>query len=168
MKPAKLSKRLGRPLSDDKLEELFYRLEAKRASREACELLFLVNPAGSALSQLAAEDLKGFKELIYRAANENQKEFFIELGKLLEGKRRKPNTWTKLDQDTAFILCFHPKIESKEAVEQLRKLGHPAMSPGSFKQKKYNWKRAATKTRQHLEKAGWQYYGNSFLDDDLP
>jgi len=32
------------------------------------------------LSQLAAQDLKGYKELIYRAADEERREFFVELG----------------------------------------------------------------------------------------
>jgi hypothetical protein len=154
-----------RRMPDDKLEELFYHFEAKRARREALELLALVNPRGASLSELAAEDLQGSKEIIYNAARKGWKEFFIELGKLLEGKRRKPNQWTKLDQDVAFILCFNPKIKSIEAVGLLKNLGHPAMSPLAFKQKRYNWKRRAAKMGQLWEKAGWKYFGNSFLDD---
>ncbi|HEU5237801.1 MAG TPA: hypothetical protein VFU37_11695 [Pyrinomonadaceae bacterium] len=80
----------------------------------------MVKPAGVALSQLAAEDLKGSKEIIYRAANEDRREFFIDLGKLLEGKRLKPNMWSKFDEDVAFILCLNPKIKSTEAVEMLK------------------------------------------------
>jgi hypothetical protein len=64
----------------------------------------------------------------------------------------------------AFILCLNPKIKSTEAVELLTKLNHPPMSPLAFKQKKHNWKCAAAKTRERLEKLGWEYYGNSFLD----
>jgi hypothetical protein len=154
-----------RPMSDSEFEQAFYDLEAKRARREALELLALVNPSAATLSQFAAQDLKGFKEVIHSAAQEGRTEFFVELGKVLEGKRRKPNTWSKLDQDVAFILCFDPKIKSPDAVELLKKLGHPEMSPGSFKQRKYNWKRAAAKTRQLWEKSGWKYFGNSFLDD---
>jgi hypothetical protein len=162
------SKRSGRLLSDSELADALNYFEAKRASKEAIELLALVKPSGVAMSQLAAQDLKGHKEIIYRAANEDRKGFFIELGKLLEGKRLKPNTWSKLDEDLAFILCRNPKIKSTEAVKLLKNLGHPETTPLAFKQKKYVWKQAATKTRQRLEKAGWQYGGNSFLDDSLP
>src|SRR5262249_49573831 len=132
---------------------------------EAHWLLILVRPSAASLAQIAAQDLKESKELIYRAADEEKREFFVELGLTLEGKRRKPNTWSKLDRDVAFILCFDPKIKAKDAVELLQSLGHPAMSPESFKQRKYNWRRAATKTRQRWQKSGWTYYGNSFLDD---
>jgi hypothetical protein len=157
-------KKSARPISDAKLAELLDHFEAKRARREAFELLFLVKPSGLAVSHLAAYDLKGYKHWIYRAAEEGRTEFFVDLGKLLEGKRLKPNTWSKLDEDVAFILCLNPKIKSTEAVELLTKLNHPPMSPLAFKQKKYNWKRTAAKRREHLEKLGWEYYGNSFLD----
>jgi hypothetical protein len=154
-------------MSDDELAGALHYFETKRARREALELLALVKPHGAALSHLIADqgDLKNYKEWIYRAADENKREFFIELGKLLEGKRLKPDTWSKLDKDAAFILCIDPKIKSRDAVNLLHSLGHPAVSPQSFKQRKYNWKRVATKTRKLWEKYGWKYYGNSFLDD---
>jgi hypothetical protein len=152
-------------MSDDELAEALGHFEAKRARREALELLSLVKPAGATLSQLAAQDLKGYKNLIYRAADEDKRGFFVELGKLLEGKRLKPNMWSKLDEDVAFILCLNSKIKSPDAVKLLRSLGHPEISPWAFKQLRYNWKRAAKKTRQLLEQAGWKYYGNSFLDN---
>jgi hypothetical protein len=152
-------------MSNDELSQALFHFEAKRARREAIELLNLVRPNAFALSQLAAQNLKRYKELICRAADEGRTEFFIDLGKTLEGKRRKLNTYSKLDQDVAFILCFDPKIKSPHAVKLLKNLGHPEMSPESFKQMKYNWKRAAAKTRHLLEKAGWKYLGNTFLDD---
>ena len=166
MNPQMQKQKSARPMSDREFAEALNHFETKRARREAFELLALVNPAGAALSQLAAEDLKAARELIHRAANEDVREFFIHLGKLLEGKRLKPNTWSKLDHDTAFILCFDPKIKSPDAVALLKKLGHPEMTPESFKQKRYNWKRAATRTRLRLEKSGWRYNGNSFLDGE--
>jgi hypothetical protein len=127
----------------------------------------LVNPSGVARSHIIADadDLKGYKDWIYRAADEERREFFIELGKLLEAKRLKPNAWSKLDKDKAFILCLNPKIKNRDAVKLLKNLGHPEMTPWAFKQARYNWKRAATKTRQLWEKVGWKYHGNSFLDD---
>jgi hypothetical protein len=152
-------------MSNDELSQALYHFEAKRARREAIELLSLVRPNAFALSQRAAQNLKRYKELICRAADEGRTEFFIDLGKTLEGKRRKLNTYSKLDQDVAFILCFDPKIKSPHAVKLLKNLGHPEMSPESFKQMKYNWKRAAAKTRHLLEKGGWKYLGNTFLDD---
>ncbi len=164
MYPPKGKRRSAHPMPDRELADLFHHFEAKRARREAIELLFLVNPSSFALSHIAAEDLKSSKELIYRAASEDRKEFFIELGKVLDGKT-KLNTWSKLDMDIAFILCFDPKIKSPDAVELLKKLGHPQTSQQSFKQRKYNWRRAAAKTRQRLEESGWKYYGNTFLDD---
>jgi hypothetical protein len=143
-------KKSARPISDAKLAELLDYFQAKRARREASELLFLVKPSGLAISHLAAYDLKRYKHWIYRAAEEGRTEFFVDLGKLLEGKRLKPNTWSKLDEDVAFILCLNPKIKSTEAVELLTKLNHPPMSPLAFKQKKYNWKCAAAKTRERF------------------
>ena len=118
-------KKPARPISDAKLAELLDYFEAKRARREASELLFLVKPSGLAISHLAAYDLKRYKHWIYRAAEEGRTEFFVDLGKLLEGKRLKPNTWSKLDEDVAFIFCLNPKIKSTEAVELLTKLNHP-------------------------------------------
>jgi hypothetical protein len=158
-------KRSARLMSDSELAEALDYFEMKRVSREVHELLSLVKPSGAALSHLAAQDLKGYKNVIYRAADDGRTEFFIDLGQLLEGKRRKPNTWSKRDQNIAFILCWNPKIKSTEAVELLKNLGHPAMSPLAFKQLKYNWKRAAAKRRKLWESAGWIYLANSFLDD---
>jgi hypothetical protein len=161
-------KKSVRPMSDGELAEALYYFEAKRARKEALELLALVKPSGAARSHIIADadDLKGYKHWIYRAADEERREFFIELGKLLEAKRLKPNAWSKLDEDVAFILCLNPKIKSTEAVQLLKNFGHSAeMSPLAFKQKRYNWIRAARKTRQLWEKAGWKYHGNGFLDD---
>src|SRR5262245_47742942 len=102
------------PMWDSEIADLFGYFEAKSARREAWELLALVKPSGATLSQHAAEDLPGWSDIIHRAANENHKQFFIDLGKLLELKR-KPNLWTKKDLDTAFILCFDPKISDRDA-----------------------------------------------------
>ena len=154
----------GRRLHDVLTRELG-RIEAARLWGEAVDLLRLVNPDGLTASQVVAQDLKGHKEAIYSAAGEGRREFFIELGKLLEGKRRKLNTWSKLDMYVALILCLNPAIKSTEAVEVLNELGY-RMSPLAFKQKKYNWKRAAMETRKRWEKIyGWIYRGNSFLDN---
>jgi hypothetical protein len=160
-----LPKKATSLMSDSEFEKAFYHFEAKRARREALELLALVKPSGCAVSHMASQDLQGHKHLISRAADEGMKNFFIELGKLLEGKRLKPNTWSKWDRDVAFILCFHTKIKSSDAVELLERLGHPKMSSLAFKQMRYNWKRAALKTRERWEEMGWKYGGNSFLDD---
>jgi hypothetical protein len=152
-------------MSDSEFEKAFFHLEAKRARREALELLALVKPSGCAISHLAAQDLQRYKHWISRAADEGKAGFFIELGKLLEGKRLKPNTWSKRDHDIAFILCFDPRIKSSDAVELLERLGYPKMSPLAFKQMRYNWKRAAQKTRERWGKTGLKDLGNSFLDD---
>jgi hypothetical protein len=158
-------KKTAHPMLDSELEQLFNYFEAKRARKEAPNLLSLVNPSGAAFSHRASRNLKGYKEVIYQAADEGRTEFFIELGKLLEGKRLKPNTWSKLDQDTAFILCFDPTIKNRDAVELLKRLRHPAMTPWAFKQKRYNWKRAAAKRRELWKNAGWKDdFPNSFLD----
>ena len=155
-------------MSDTELGEALNYFEAKHARKEALLLLSLVNPSGAAFSHLASQDLKGYKKVIYQAADEGRAEFFIELGKLLEGKRLKPNTWSKLDEDTAFILCFDPRIKNRDAVELLKSRGHPAMTPWAFKQKRYNWKRAAAKTRERLKNAGWKGdFHISFLDGDI-
>src|SRR5262249_18506728 len=133
--------------------------DAKHAWREAFQLLALVHPSGATYSHLVAENFnhtgsfKRYEQLICRAAREGRKDFFIQLGKLLEGKRLKPNTWSKLDEDVAFILCFDPKIKSTDAVGLLHAWGY-RMSELAFKQKKYNWKRAAMKTRSLLQQAG--------------
>ena len=156
-------------MSENQFLDAFFHLEARRASREAYELLSLVKPSGMSVSHLAAEDLKSYSELIHRAAKEDRRDFFIELGKLLEGKRLKPNLWSKVDEDIAFILCFDPKIKSTDAVRLLKDRGHPEMSAVAFKQKKYNWKREAMKMRQLWEAEGLKFW-NSFLDaepDDL-
>jgi hypothetical protein len=162
-------------MSDDQLRDAVFHFEAKRAEREAIELLALVNPSGAAIPNLIAEEFnrtgsfEGYERWISHAANKGMKDFFVSLGKVLEGKRLKPNTWSKLDEDVARILCFYPKIKSTDAIKLLKANGHPEMSPLAFKQKKYNWKRVATKTRKRYEQMGSQFHvHNSFLDGDLP
>ena len=156
-----------RLMSDNELADALSHFERRRAEKEAFELLAWVKPTGRMISHLAAQDLKGYKDWICRAAEENRRGFFVELGMLLEGKRLKPDPWTKLDEDIAFILCYDPKIKSTDAVRLLRQLGHPSISSLAFKQKKYNWKRAAIKARKKLESKGVQFYAkHSFLDSD--
>lgn len=158
-------------MPDRELADAFFHREARRARNEAFDLLALVNPSGAAFSHLIADEFNrtgsfgDFTHLIQRAAEERRKEFFIDLGKLLEGKRVKPNTWSKIDEDVAFILCYDSKTKSTDAVKLLEQKGHQ-MSPSAFKQKRYNWRRAAIRTRKLWQQAGVQIRWNSFLDGD--
>ena len=161
-------------MSDSELAETLEYFEVKRARKEALVLLSLVKPAGGALANLIAEDFnrtrsfEGYEDLIRRGAKEGRKDFFIVLGKLLEGKRLKPNLRSKLDEDVAFILCLDPKINSSAAVKFLEDRGHHGVSKQSFKQMKYNWKRAAMKNLQRVEQHWRQFFSeNSFLRGEV-
>ena len=50
-------------MSENQFLDAFFHLEARRASREAYELLSLVKPSGMSVSHLAAEDLKAIASL---------------------------------------------------------------------------------------------------------
>jgi hypothetical protein len=155
-------KKSARPMSDAQLAEALQHFEVKRAREEAAWLLSLVKPTGAVALHLIAEQFnrtgsfEGFEHIIRGAAEAGVKDFFITLGKLLEGKRLKPNTWSKRDEDIAFVLCLNPDIKSTEAVQFLRERGH-LMSPLAFKQTQYNWRRAAGRTRDWLKQRGSRF-----------
>src|SRR6266545_4174148 len=172
-RPTPARKKAKRPTSNKHRADSFQHFEAKRASKEAVVLLSLVNPSGGYLPHLIADDFnrtgdfKGYEELIRRAAEQGRKQFFIDLGKLLEGKRLNTNLWSKLDWDTAFILCLKPKIKTRDALAWLRQQGHAESSQLAFKQKKYNWKKAANRTRDLWNERRPQIkIYNSFLDGE--
>jgi hypothetical protein len=159
-------------MSDNELAEALNYFEAKRARKEALELLVLVRPEPFSIEQRVTDALldpdatkgalENCKRYICVAVDERRKGFFILLGKLLDGKIKSP-LQSKRDAELAFILCFHPSIKATDAVKLMAKLGH-GMTEDYFRVTKQRWKRIANERRKAWEKLGWNYYGNSFLD----
>ncbi len=103
-------------------------------------LLFTCSPKISQnlslnLAKIAAHDLKGSKEAIGKAADREDKVFFILLGKCLSGEIT-PFLVDKIDGDIAEILTQSPAIRTKEAVRELKKRGH-AINEEMFRMRKH-------------------------------
>jgi hypothetical protein len=79
------------------------------------------------IAKLAAEDLRGFRDLIADAAERRSKQFFISLGRYLSGES-KAETWDRLDVTIARMVLENPSISAKEAVRELERHGRISKS----------------------------------------
>jgi hypothetical protein len=72
------------------------------------------------IAKLAAQDLKACKGFICKAADENNKRFFIDLGKCLSGEIKSPAV-SKREIDLAHIICRQPT--SKDEMREWKNRG---------------------------------------------
>ena len=73
-------------------------------------------------AKMTAPDLPGSADVIYLAAANNDKKFFIYLGKYLSGKRE-PEVISRMERDVVSILLKNPSISAKDAVREMQKRG---------------------------------------------
>jgi hypothetical protein len=85
-------------------------------------------------AKLAAQDLKLWHKNILAAANENNKRFFIYLGKFLSGEIN-AELFDPVDLDIAHLVDGNPSIKAKDAVRELEKLGWK-MTEEAFRMRK--------------------------------
>lgn len=96
---------------------------------EGVEILFwakIIAPLDTSLkASFASQDLKFWKELIGSAAEQNDKEFFVELGKFLAGERKPLQPFDNIDRNLAHVLHRDPSINTKDGLRVLKELGTP-------------------------------------------
>ena len=114
------------------------------AVETASELLFwskfapqVEDPAFHA--KWASHDLKASKRIILKAAETNDKRFFIALGKCLSGEMD-PGMHDKMDECVALILACNPWIPARQGVRALEKLGCPRITEDNFRMRKQRLK----------------------------
>jgi hypothetical protein len=90
-----------------------------------------------------AHDLKTYKHIILRAAERQDKRFFIDLGKFLSGNLDS-TIYDKMDEYVAVIVAFNPSITAKGGVRVLEALGL-VITEDNFRERKYRLLRAAAK-----------------------
>ena len=73
-------------------------------------------------AKLISHDLKAFSSVIAHAAEQQNKQFFIDLGKYLSGEL-KAEMWDRLDVAVATIVLSKPSITAKQAVRELQTHG---------------------------------------------
>jgi hypothetical protein len=86
-------------------------------------------------AKLAAQKLKDYSWRAWWAAERNDKEFFIELGKCLSDKSGKNRSeWTsKMSRDIASIFVVNPNISDKDGVRELKDKFGWNMSQDNFR-----------------------------------
>ena len=87
------------------------------------------------IAKLAARDLKGYRWHIAQAANNSDKNFFIDLAKCL-ARDIATDFWDKLDRDIAEIWCNDRTITAPAAVAELKRRGHDSVNEEQFRMRK--------------------------------
>jgi hypothetical protein len=117
--------------------------------KSASELLFWskiapeVGKDSPFFAKLASHDLKAQKRVILKAAERNDKRFFIDLGKCLSGEMGS-ELYDQMDEHVALILALDPWISAKDAVCYLQKCGW-SISEDAFRVRKQRLMRALAK-----------------------
>jgi hypothetical protein len=106
------------------------------------------------VAKLAAQKLKVFKEFIRRAAENDNKRFFIDLGKCLSNEI-KSKAVDKSDYDLAYLICVKPSISAKNAVRKLEKRGWK-INEENFRMRKQRLLSAARAGREAYRQAKLQ------------
>lgn len=76
------------------------------------------------VAKLVSQDLKGFAKTVARAAETEDKQFFIDLGKCLSGELKR-EIWDRMDIAIASIVLANPSITAKDGVLELARFGFP-------------------------------------------
>jgi hypothetical protein len=96
------------------------------------------------IAKWASQGLKAHKRAISRAAERNDKRFFIDLGKCLSDEIDN-SLYYKIAEDVALIFAFDPSIPAKDGVRLLEKFGYPRITEEHFRVLKGRLKRALAK-----------------------
>jgi len=116
------------------------------------------------IAKLAAFDLKAYKAEIFLPAATREKRFFIDLGKCLSGEIK--SGFDKLDVAIASILLQNPSIKAKDAVRELKRRRHPAISEENFRMRKQRLKAlgCVLAERQKAHEAQIDEYSKATID----
>jgi len=87
------------------------------------------------IAKLAAKNLKQWRWQIVTAANNGDKHFFIDLGRILNGDAS-AEIYDKLNQDIAELFIKNPLLSTRKAVLELIKRGHSDVEEGTVKVRK--------------------------------
>jgi len=87
------------------------------------------------IAKLAAQDLKGWRWTIIQAANNKDKHFFIDLGRILSGELS-GDVQDKLDEDIAEIYAKNPMISTRKALVELARRGHESVEEQTIRTRK--------------------------------
>jgi len=98
------------------------------------------------VAKLAAKNLKGWRWQIVQAANNDDKHFFIDLGRILDGKAS-AELHDKLDEDIAKLYVKNPEMSTRKLTAELEKLGHE-VEEGTVRQRKARLKLTASAGRK--------------------
>ena len=88
-------------------------------------------------------------DMIRRAVETKNKQFFIDLGKCLSNQM-KSAVWDRLDYEIALILCIAPRISARRAVGFLKGFRNVAITEDHFRMRKMRLRRA---TQREVRKA---------------
>src|SRR5438477_3487193 len=101
-------------------------------------------------AKVASENLKAAKPEILQAAEDNDKAFFVDLGKCLSGELDP----TIIDQREAYVaslLTRYPSITSKDAIDELARRGFPRITEENFRMLKKRLKKKVHTEPDHDE-----------------
>lgn len=87
------------------------------------------------LAKLVSKNLKGGKEVLLQAADDNNSKFFIDLGKCLSGEIDSPS-FDSMDLYLAGLLSRYPPITAKDVVDELERVGFPRITEENFRVRK--------------------------------
>jgi hypothetical protein len=87
------------------------------------------------IAKLVAQDLKANRWHIIQAANNRDKYFFIDLGRILSGEAS-GELYDALDADVAELFVKNPGLSTHKAVVELEKRGHSKVNEEVVRQRK--------------------------------
>jgi len=87
------------------------------------------------IAKLAAKDLRKWRWEIAQAAFNRDRNFFIDLGRVLSGDMRE-GFHDKLDADIAEIYAENPMISTRKAVIELERRGHSSVEEQTLRTRK--------------------------------
>jgi hypothetical protein len=91
------------------------------------------------LAKVVSKNLKAGKAYLLQAAENNDREFFIDLGKCLSGEID-CTLFDSMDLYIAGLVTRYPSIAAKDAVDQLTRVGFPRITEDNFRVRKHRLK----------------------------
>jgi hypothetical protein len=117
--------------------------EAKRIAKGIHLPLYFTNETENDwlfLAKLVSKNLKGGKEVLWQAADDNNSKFFIALGKCLSGEIDS-TSFDSMDHYLAGLLSRYPSITAKDVVDELVRTGFPRITEENLRVRKQRLKR---------------------------
>ncbi len=93
------------------------------------------NRESKVIAKFAAQDLKSYRWHIVQAANNADKHFFIDLGRILSGDASAEH-YDKLDEAIVSLWVKNPELKTPRIVAELEMLGHFEVNEATIRQRK--------------------------------